>query len=440
MRVLVAVAALVAGCANEASGGGTGTETGTAACTDSVDNDDDGYIDCLDQDCWELVACASEEADDARDSDAAGDAVDPEPEVAVDPDAAEPGDSSSSPDVVGDSEGPPPIGSTCEPCGYGQLTGKVCAPNEQVFVNGATVTIETTDCDGNPVVLETTSDVNGVYHFDAVPCGNHQVEVVKGSFETTYGVSIHVDEHTDLSAAVAKICFSATSATIAVLDGNYDDIEGLLDKLGLDYDLYSENGVVGVGDTVELLSTPSSLSQYEIVFANCGGFHGWMPQDHPAAMAHIHDYVLDGGSFYMSDYAWVYGEFAFPEAIEFMGSDDVQDMFTDKSPQMIDGGQSFQATIADGAMAAYLGKTKLLVTFDQGPQIAPEKAGEGTFPHVSAQITQPFATDPLDDNIPLVLSYKPSPTAGRVIYTNFHNDAQTTADMLVLLNYLVFTL
>ncbi len=38
------------------------------------------------------------------------------------------------------------------------------------------------------------------------------------------------------------------------------------------------------------------------------------------------------------------------------------------------------------------------------------------------------------------MSYRPTETSGRVIYTNFHNDAQSTEDMLNVLEYLVFTL
>ena len=41
---------------------------------------------------------------------------------------------------------------------------------------------------------------------------------------------------------------------------------------------------------------------------------------------------------------------------------------------------------------------------------------------------------------PLAVSYRPAQSAGRVIYTNFHNDAQATTDILTIINYLVFTL
>ncbi len=48
--------------------------------------------------------------------------------------------------------------------------------------------------------------------------------------------------------------------------------------------------------------------------------------------------------------------------------------------------------------------------------------------------------DALSATIPLIISCVPGPGAGRVVYTNFHNDAQATDDMLAILDYLVLTL
>ena len=433
----------LSGCGDEkATGGQSAVENTLELCQDELDNDDDSFVDCADQDCWALVVCAARNG---------GDVGEPPEDVGVDPpdisDGPDPGPSEPDATEPGEAESPdvaPPLdvgpSKPCDPCGMGSLVGKVCAPNDQIFVNGATITIETYDCDGKLLTLTTESSANGTYQFAEVPCGTHTVFVEKGSFSIEYTITVEAGQETDLTGAAQKLCFQASSTPIAVLAGSYDNIESLLDQLGLDYDRYTKTGDGGIGTIVDLLGDPAALQSYDIVFVNCGGYHGWMPIDVPEVMPNVKDFVLAGGSLYMSDYAWVYGEWAFPDAIEFYNSDLVTDMYTDKSPQMIDGGQTFKATVADGAMAAYLGKTSLMVTFDQGPQIAPEAAGPGTFPHVSAKVSQPFGSEPLDDTIPLILSYQPTPTSGRVIYTNFHNDAQTTEDMLVLLNYLVFTL
>ncbi|TNF24294.1 MAG: carboxypeptidase regulatory-like domain-containing protein [Deltaproteobacteria bacterium] len=412
---------------SETSDGGVATERTAAACTNDADDDGDGYTDCDDQDCWAFAVCQGGDAD-ASDvfDDVSGDTS------GASDDTATPGDGS-----VGDTGG----GATCEPCGTGTLTGKVCAPSENVFVNDALVVVEGVDCDGAAFHRETRSSADGAWTLTGVPCGSHTVTITKGSFARIFQVTVATGETTDLSGAATKQCFQAGGTPIAVLDGAYDDIGVLLIQLGIAFDEYTDDGT-GDGDIVAFLSDPSALAGYDIVFVNCGGTHGWMPQDHPEVMQHVKDWVLAGGSLYMSDYGWTYGEWSFPDAIEFQQNDSVYSMGSSDSPQLIPGDVTLTATVADGNMAAYLGKTTMSVTFDQGPQIAPEAAGAGTFAHVVGTFGPlvGLGTGFNGQNVPLVLSYVPSTGAGRVVYTNFHNDAQATSDMLTLLHYLVFTL
>ena len=427
----LALGAWVGGGCSSTSSGGVAAENTSAACQNGADDDGDGHTDCADQDCWDFVFCAAQAGDTAG-----GDAV-PGDTAQAAGDTANAGETSVSDTSPGDTA----AGPSCEPCAMGAVTGRVCAPSEDVFVNDAVVVIAGTGCDGLPFRLETHSAADGSWSFAAVPCGSHVVTVTKGSFERLFQVAVASGHTTDLSGVGTKQCFQSAGTPIAVLAGSWDNIGSLLLQLGLDFDRFTEDGA-GDGDIVTLLGDPSELANYEILFVNCGAIHGWMPQEHAAVMQNVKDWVLAGGSLYMSDYAWTYGEWAFPDAIEFQQSDSVYDMYTANSPQLIPGDVTVTATIVDGAMAAYLGKTTMTVTFDQGPQIAPEAAGTGTFAHVVATFGSLVGLGtPFDGaDVPLVLSYVPGPGAGRVVYTNFHNDAQATSDMLTLLHYLVFTL
>ncbi|MFT7581181.1 MAG: hypothetical protein ACI9MR_002855 [Myxococcota bacterium] len=422
------LALIAAGCGDDRSGA-VGSERTVEACTDNADNDGDGFFDCGDQDCWGVGTCTGQTTGEA-DTSTGSDTTDTG--VADSTDATTDNDTDAADTAAG----------TCEPCGTGSVKGRVCAPNRQVFVNDAAIAIDGIGCDGQPFHIESTSGVDGTWQLNDVPCGTHTIVMTKGSFTSTFDVAVATGRISDLTGAANKQCFGASSAPIAVLDGNYDDLEGLLDDLGLTYDLYNELGDNGArGKTIDLLASPSAMAQYSIIFANCGGFNGGIPQDHASVMGNVRSWVLAGGNLYMSDYAWVLGEWSFPDAIEFQGSDDPDDMYKDGSPQLIPTDTVAQATVVDGALAGYLGSNTLQVTFDQGPQIAPESTGVGTFAHVVGTFpVAPFNDELTGVNIPLVMSYRPGDTAGRVIYTNFHNDAQTSADMLVILNYLVFTL
>lgn len=432
----LALPTLLAAACSDDKAGGVASESTAALCSDQRDNDGDGFTDCADQDCWRSAAC---------DGDAiGGDTANADTTSAADATTTAPGDDVA-PDATADTSTPDDTDASglCDPCGPGTVTGRVCAPNEHTYVSDALVVIDGTGCDGQLFHREVRSGADGSWTLTDVPCGLHNLVITKGSFVAASNVAVRSGQTTDLTGAGQKLCFDADTTAIAVLGGNWDDIEGLLAQLGLDYDLYSDDETAGAeGTLVDLLSSPEKLARYEIIFADCGGANGWMPQDHLDVMPNLKTWVLAGGSLYMSDYAWVYGEWAFPDAIEFQGSDSVFDMYTDKSPQMIPSDQTITATVTDGALATYLGKNTLTVVFDRGPQIAPDHAGVGTFAHVVGSFSPllEIGTDFRASDVPLALSYVPSPGAGRVIYTNFHNDAQATDDMLTVIQYLVFTL
>ncbi len=392
-------------------------EDSPTACDNGRDDDGDGFTDCGDQDCWGLAVCG-----DAGDTstDAADTALD----------TAE----TTLPDTIR------PETLACDPCSAkGSIKGRVCAPNENIFVNDADVWVEGVGCNGQPFRVETTSTADGTYYLLDVPCGAHTLNINKGSFAATFPVEVRQGELLDVTGAATKLCFGASAVKIAVLAGSWDDIGGLLDQLGFRYDFYNDDGDDGAdGAILDLLGDRPRLFGYDIVFAECGGTAGWIPKDHPAVMPNVKDFVLQGGSLYMSDYAWVLGEWSFPDKVEWYDSDDPSSMGTDTSPQVIPSGTDVTAQVVDGSLAAYLGKVQIPITFDQGPQIAPVSVANGAFAHVIGNIVVPLSLN--IQNAPLALSYVPAQGAGRVMYTNFHNDAQTTSDMLTILQYLVFRL
>lgn len=93
-----------------------------------------------------------------------------------------------------------------EGCGYGVLHGIVCSPSDQVFVSGASVWIDTVDCEGNPVHVEGTSDADGKYTLTGVPSGQQEVHVASGDYENNYPVIIEAGGTTDITSLGYKAC------------------------------------------------------------------------------------------------------------------------------------------------------------------------------------------------------------------------------------------
>ena len=324
----------------------------------------------------------------------------------------------------------------CDPCGYGSVRGRVCAPNEQVFVNGASVWVETMACDGSPVRIEAVSDASGYYLLENVPCGEQTIEIQKGSYEHRFEVTIRAAELNDITGMGFKLCFSPTSAGIAVITGDWDNIEHLIWQLGLEADTYELYGGFGddqdwySGQAVDFLSDLGAMQQYDIILVDCGDAHSEVASSSPAVDQNIRAFVEGGGSLYMSDWAYIYSERVWPEAIDFYGANE-----TGSDPIVLTSAE-LTGIILDTDMQAYLaGATSLPIDLGLSPLVSVEGAAGTSTIHVVAQIPQ-FN----NVNQPLILSYRPTATSGRVIYTTFHNEEQHMELMQKVLTYLMFVL
>jgi hypothetical protein len=337
----------------------------------------------------------------------------------------------------------------CDPCGYGSLTGKVCAPNEQVFVPHALVTVDVIDCDNAAKQFQTYSDADGTYRFDSLPCGVHTVVVTAGSFNTSYQVQIVAGQETDHTGVGLKQCFQAQTVKIAVLWGQWDELQDLLAELGFDTtyynfeDEYFNDTPADQIEAVKLLRDPVKLAEFDLIFFNCGSAALKYVDKYQEIRDNLRDFVLSGGSLYASDLSWAYLEAAFPEAVDYYGDDDLpgSPMAVD-GPQQAEGQQTVTAFISDPVLSAHVGTTTFEARYGPGPLIVVKAAGPDTMVHVMGTVK--IEPDDWLDNTtwkgPLVLSFRPSQTSGRVVYTTFHNDEQADALMLKILYYLVFLL
>lgn len=409
---------------------------------------------------YEPCLCGSAGADSKTSGDlpssvgdsAGGDAATAETSTgAADGDALQSGDGVQ---VSNDIAAGADVSAACQPCGYGSLKGLICAPSEQIYVSGATVTLTLTDCDGTVKQVSTTTDQNGAYSFDQLPCGKHDAHVSKGPFKAKYWVNITTGKETNLTGIGQKLCFAANAAKIAVLWGQWDHQHKLLDKLGFKYTYYNfeyeyfKDVDPKTIEAVQLLRDYNQLKQYQIVFFNCGSAAMNYANMFPEIAKNLKDFVHNGGSIYASDLAWAYVEAAFPDAIDFYGSKDLPAGPSNDGPQVVVGNQSVPATIKDAALAQLVGVSTFTAKYGPGPLIAVQAAGQGTTVHVTAVTkienknkTGPFDPAELPFAGPVVLSHQPAvPGAGRVVYTTFHNEEQPDALMTKVLNYLVFLL
>ena len=310
---------------------------------------------------------------------------------------------------------------TTDSCGSGTIEGTVCRPDGDGLPD-AEVTIDGVDCDGDSFQQTTTADSDGYFEFDDVDAGTHDVTLSSGSFEKTgEQVSVSTGQTTDLTDEASAICLDGDEASIAVIDGTWDDTPDLLNNLQVDYTIYTNDD-----DVEDLLSDYSELSSYDIVFAECGAPWGstWDTDWGDDIIDNLVDFVEDGNSIYASDLADEYVEEPFPDAFE-INSD-----YSGNSGSI--DGNIMNSTIED-----ILGTDVADIYFSIGGWRFAESLGDDTVAEIEGDID---TSGGVEQDTPLLSTYDDPNSDGRAVYTSFHNDDEATDDMVDILKYVIFQL
>ncbi len=292
------------------------------------------------------------------------------------------------------------------PCG--DIQGRLCGIRGNGPVEGATVYVQTAS--GR---VQTTTDANGDWVLTCVPAGNHQVRAEFGSWSVTLNANVTPNTVTTFPG---QQCLEPDSARVAVVYGEWDQIETILDGLQVPYTFY------GQGSASQLVGSASEMAMYDIIFFNCGweenaGLSG-------TGRANIASFVMNGGTVYASDWAYDLIEVSWPTFVDFDGDDNVIDAAQNAGPF---NGPAFVRDF--GLAAALQGRTQ--VTIDSCCT-AVNSAGMGTTAYLEA--------DRLGDGVqrPLMLSFQPTMTSGKVWYTDFHNTGQL--DIADIFDWLILNL
>lgn len=327
---------------------------------------------------------------------------------------------------------PPPPGEV------GTITGRVCAPDGETWLAGADAYI--TLPNGSRVA--TVTDVDGNYTLENVPVGSHDINIVKGSFEATVPTTVVAGQTTVIPEAECQI--EAEHLKIAVVTGDYDRVQDVLSGIGIDetdVDVFDSN-YFDDGWIDTLLADYAALSQYDIVFLNCGlGDIGFTARFFGANDSEIGDnlrrFVSEGGSIYASDWAYHVVEKTWPDFVAFRGADDVA-----QSAKVGFAPQDVPATITDPAMALALGQNTMEIHYPLGAWAAIEDVAPSTTVYIRGDADIDEDNDGVVDgaltNVPHTVAFRPG--SGRVLFTSFHQEPGINPDMQRVLQLLIFEL
>ncbi|MBW2257476.1 MAG: carboxypeptidase regulatory-like domain-containing protein [Deltaproteobacteria bacterium] len=302
--------------------------------------------------------------------------------------------------------------------GAGGIEGRICGPDGTSWLVGADVTVL-----HDSGVVTGVTDVDGWFTLEGIPVGTWDVLIQKGSFSLTLTVPVEADQITVLPE---EECLEQGEVQIAVVTGTFDHIEGVLDTLGFSYDI-----IDGDYQVTGFLRDPSQLEQYDIIFFNCGMDLSWSTWQVEIG-ANLRDYVANGGSVYASDWAYYIVESGWPHMNTFYGSDSVVgDAYVGESGYVT-------ATVLDATMVARLGSSTAELNYDLPSWAVMEANHEGSvLLEGTVEIWDPWYGY---TSMRAPLAAQLDDGDGSVIYTSFHNEAQTTLDMRTLLQEIILSL
>lgn len=174
----------------------------------------------------------------------------------------------------------------------GKLTGKVMSQNGAKPVGGASVFT----FDDKYKIYYTTSDSEGNFILDA-PAGDRTIYIQTGNgtnFRTEISAVVKDNETVALDASQTKL---NQVAKIAYVKGTYDKIEDIIQILGYTATEITNNDLANI----------TTISQYDIIFLNCGSRSSTTnPALYTAIDANLAIFVANGGSIYASDWDVAY--------------------------------------------------------------------------------------------------------------------------------------
>jgi len=321
----------------------------------------------------------------------------------------------------------------------GMLRGRVCDPSGRTWLPDALAYVNIVDETG--VVYDTKqafTDLDGRWEISDLPGERSYTVYVQYGSDILQAEEVYVPSGTTVELAEPD-CFDPVALDVAIVTGDYDDFDILLDRMGFaNYDLVDGQDAATVRD---FLADAEALARYDIIFFN-GGFveEGVIYNPADAAdpevlqnLQNVRDYVSAGGTIYASDWAYDLVEMGWPDRLDFVGADEVRD-----EAQLGDYA-AINAAVSDSAMSEFLGKQYLEVDYDL-PVWPPI---ESTASLVSVHLT---GTVPYSDglsnytltSVPLLVSFNAG--SGKVAFSTFRMARNANQDMVNVLQYMMYNL
>jgi hypothetical protein len=327
----------------------------------------------------------------------------------------------------------------------GSIRGRVCDPSGRTWLPDAQA--YTYLYDENNMIYDTRmayTDRDGYWLLDELP-GEAFYEIW-----IQYGYDFLGKEEVWLSAGQEMeleqpACFDPLQMDVAVITGDYDDFQLVLQDMGFaNYELI--DGLVAVEMKDFLMDLPS-MQFYDIIFFNGGHVEedvivdtndSLVPNgdgftDDEIIRANIRSYVDGGGALYASDWAYDVVEQVWPDAINFVGDDGTPDDAQTGEYQTVN------AAVSDASLGSFLGSNYISVVYDL-PVWPPIENVDGLVSiHLTASVDYRLGRTPYTlPSSPILVSFGSG--SGKVAFSTFRVARNATSDIMATLQYMMYRL
>lgn len=326
-----------------------------------------------------------------------------------------------------------------EPAGPapGAISGRVCDPSGRNWLADAVVYTHLFDATGTLTdTRQVFSDRDGRWILEELPPYTTYTVYVQFGDAILDELTVEVGDG-DFVELDEPDCFDPLELDVAVITGDYDEFDRVLDNMGFaNYTLVDGLDVVALTD---FLGDPAALAAFDIIFFN-GGFVEagviYSLEDafaDPTLMQNVRDYVEGGGSIYASDWAYDVIEVGWPDKVEFVGDDLVPDAAQVGEYDLVN------ASVADAALSDWLGSSTLTIEYDLPVWPPIESTSASVTTHLSGGVAYRVGTETYNlADVPLMVSFTAG--EGKVVFSTFRVARNGSQDMLEVLQYIMYNL
>lgn len=323
------------------------------------------------------------------------------------------------------------------------ITGRVCHPSGSQWLSDALIYTnvfahDESNPEAPPKVVEvnqTFSDRDGYWSLvDLEPDTEYTVYTQLGSQvldQQTYFLRSGED-----LVLPEPPCFDPQGMNIAVIAGDYDNMQDMLEQMGfINFTLIdgSDRAVL-----TNFLTDPSNLDPYDVVFFNGGHveedifYTDDASNTTPADVSQvIEDYVWEGGSVIASDWSYDVIELVWPDAIDFLGEDSVPNAAQLGEYAIVD------ASVTDESLQSFIGKELVEIEYDLPVWPPIVEVSDTVSVHLRGNITYREGTQSSAlEMAPLLVSFNGG--AGRVGFSTFRVAANQSEDMRGTFQYMMY--